>query len=140
MSLFPSLQNHTQLKVILGKNNRSIVWVLVIYTKNKIALIFYLYKSIKVLQHLTKKLPLSLREFKKILPYTFIYVSILRKIYMNANIMNTQIFHFIKYDLKGRAGLKRSLLCLFYHQLTVLWTTFVLVFYISFWFHSKNSN
>ena len=39
-----------------------------------------------------KKTP-SLREFKKILPNTFIYESILIKIYMNTNIMNTQIFH-----------------------------------------------
>ena len=43
----------------------------------------------------------SLREFKKILPNTFIYESILMKIYMNTNIMNTQIFYFNKYDLKG---------------------------------------
>ena len=35
----------------------------------------------------------SLREFKKILPNTFIYESILIEIYMNTNIMNTQIFH-----------------------------------------------
>ena len=35
----------------------------------------------------------SVREFKKILPNTFIYESILLKIYMNANIMNTQIFY-----------------------------------------------
>ena len=34
---------------------------------------------------------LSLRDFKKILPNTFIYESILIKIYMNTNIMNTQI-------------------------------------------------
>ena len=40
-------------------------------------------------------------EFKKILPNTFIYESILIKIYMNTNIMNTQIFHLKKYDLKG---------------------------------------
>ena len=32
---------------------------------------------------------------------TFIYESILIKIYMNTNIMNTQIFHFKKYDLNG---------------------------------------
>ena len=43
----------------------------------------------------------SLREFKKILPNTFIYELILLKIYMNTNIMNTQIFHLKKYDLKG---------------------------------------
>ena len=35
------------------------------------------------------------------LPNTFIYELILRKIYMNANIMNMQIFHLYKYDLKG---------------------------------------
>ena len=34
---------------------------------------------------------LSFREFEKILPNTFIYESILKKIYMNTNIMNTQI-------------------------------------------------
>ena len=38
---------------------------------------------------------LSLREFKKILPKTFIYESILIKIYINTIIMNTQLFHFI---------------------------------------------
>ena len=41
----------------------------------------------------TPSLRHSLREFKKILPKTFIYESILIKIYMNTNIMNTQIFH-----------------------------------------------
>ena len=58
---------------------------------------------------LTKKLRLyvipsfclSFREFKKNLPNTFIYESILIKIYMNTNIMNTPIFHLNKYDLKG---------------------------------------
>ena len=35
------------------------------------------------------------------LPITFIYESILLRIYMNANIMNRQIFYFYKYDLKG---------------------------------------
>ena len=42
----------------------------------------------------------SFREFKKILPNTFIYESILIKIYMNTNIINTKIFHLNKYDLK----------------------------------------
>ena len=46
-------------------------------------------------------LRLTLREFKKSVSNTFIYVSILIKIYVNANIMNTQIFNFIKYDLNG---------------------------------------
>ena len=46
-------------------------------------------------------LRLSLPEFKKILLNTFIYESILIKIYINTNIMNTQIFHLKKYDLKG---------------------------------------
>ena len=44
---------------------------------------------------------LSLQELKKILPNTFIYKSILINIYMNANIMNTQISYLIKYDLNG---------------------------------------
>ena len=35
------------------------------------------------------------------LSITFIYESILLKIYMNAKNMNTQIFHFYKYDPKG---------------------------------------
>ena len=43
----------------------------------------------------------SLRDFIKILPNTFIYESILIKIYMSTNIMNTQIFNLKKYDLKG---------------------------------------
>ena len=46
-------------------------------------------------------LRLSFRKFKKILPNTFIYESILIKIYMNTNIMNAQIFYFDNYDLKG---------------------------------------
>ena len=44
---------------------------------------------------------LSLREFKKILLNTSIYESILIKIYINADIMDTQIYYFIKYDLNG---------------------------------------
>ena len=36
-----------------------------------------------------------------LLPNTFIHESIFIKIYMNANVINTQIFHFNKYDLKG---------------------------------------
>ena len=39
---------------------------------------------------------LSFREFEKILPITFIYESILIKIYMNTNIMNTQILKVTK--------------------------------------------
>ena len=38
----------------------------------------------------------SLQDFKKILPSTFIYKPILVKLYMNANIMKTQILRFIK--------------------------------------------
>ena len=49
----------------------------------------------------TPSLRLSFREFKKIIPNTFIYKSILIQNYMNTNIKNTQIFHFNKYDLKG---------------------------------------
>ena len=48
---------------------------------------------------------LSFREFEKILPNTFIYESILIKMYMNTNIMNRQIFYFDKHDPKGH---KRS--------------------------------
>ena len=59
--------------------------------------IFYLYKY-DLKGH---KGSVSLGLFKKILPDTFIYESILIKIYMNTNIMNTQIFYFNKYDLKG---------------------------------------
>ena len=56
---------------------------------------------------------LSFREFKKILHNTFIYKSIMIKTYMNANIMKTQIFYLIKYDIKVIEGRKKSLLCLF---------------------------
>ena len=44
---------------------------------------------------------LSFREFKKNLPNTFIYESILIIIYMNTNILNMQIFYLNNYDLKG---------------------------------------
>ena len=43
----------------------------------------------------------KLRDFSFYLSSTFIYEPILIKLYMNANIMNMQIFHFCKYDLKG---------------------------------------
>ena len=43
---------------------------------------------------------LSLREFNSF-SNTFLYESILIKFYMNANIMNTQIFYLTEYDLKG---------------------------------------
>jgi hypothetical protein len=36
--------------------------------------------------------------------YIFIYKLILIKIYVNANIINTQIVYLIKYDLKGHLG------------------------------------
>ena len=39
---------------------------------------------------------LSFQEFEKILPSTFIYESILIKIYINTNIMNTQILKVTK--------------------------------------------
>ena len=49
-----------------------------------------------------KKLPLSVFLYENlILPNTFLYESILIKVYMNANIMNTQIFYITEYDLKG---------------------------------------
>ena len=53
--------------------------------------IFYFNKYLKV-----TKGHLSFREFEKILPNTFIYESILIRIYMNTNILNTQIFKVTK--------------------------------------------
>ena len=45
---------------------------------------------------------MKLRDFSFYLSSTFIYVLILIKIYMNANIINTRIFHNNnKFDLKG---------------------------------------
>ena len=44
---------------------------------------------------------LSIFNVNPTLPKTYIYESILIKMYMNANIMNTQIFHLIKYDFNG---------------------------------------
>ena len=69
----------------------------------KILVSFFLIKNVSssTSHKKTLSLRLSLREFKKILPNTFIYESILIIIYMNTNIMNTQIFHLKKYDLKG---------------------------------------
>ena len=69
---------------------------------------------------------LSLQEFKKILPNTFIYDSILIKIYMNANIKNTQIFCFISVILKVTKAP--------FYDLTFLWTIFCLCFYNNFCF------
>ena len=56
----------------------------------------------------TSSLRLSLLEFKKILPNTFIYESILIEYYMNANIMNTQSI-----TSKVIEGHERSILNLF---------------------------
>ena len=53
----------------------------------------------------------SFREFKKILPNTFIYKSILIIIYMNTNIIKTKIFHINKYDLKGHLR-SQKVICL----------------------------
>ena len=39
------------------------------------------------------------------LPNTFIYESILIKIYINVNIMNMPLFHLNMYDLKGHCRL-----------------------------------
>ena len=43
----------------------------------------------------------SLREFKKILPCTFIYEPILIQKNIIADIITTQIFDLIKYDMKS---------------------------------------
>ena len=51
-------------------------------------------KFFYISQKKSPSLLLSFRAFKKILPNTFIYESILINIYMNADIMNTQIFYF----------------------------------------------
>ena len=51
---------------------------------------------------------LSLQEFKKILSNTFIYESIVIKIYMDANIRNMQLFHLIGMTSKVIGGHKRS--------------------------------
>ena len=44
---------------------------------------------------------MSVRDVKNRLLSTLFYESILIKIYVNANFVNTQIFHFITYDLNG---------------------------------------
>ena len=70
--------------------------------------------SKKVSSSKSHKKTSSLWELKKSLPNTFIYESILMNIYVNANIMNTQIFHFIKSMTSTVIeGHKMSLLCLF---------------------------
>ena len=60
----------------------------------------------EVLLYLTKKLQDSvtpgLRDFSFFLSSTFVYEPILLNISMNANIVKTQIFNKIKYDLKGQ--------------------------------------
>ena len=46
-----------------------------------------------------------LRDFSFFLSNTFIYEPILLKLSMNANIVKMQIFHKIKYDLRGHLRL-----------------------------------
>ena len=55
------------------------------------------------LESLTKKnsKTVRLRDFSFFLFSSFIYEPILIKISMNANIKETNIFHKIKYDIKG---------------------------------------
>ena len=64
---------------------------------------FYIIKNVSssTFHKKTLSFSLSLREFKKILSNIFIYESILMKIYINTNMMKTQIFYLNKYDLKG---------------------------------------
>ena len=50
----------------------------------------------------------SLWDFNKILPINFIYETILMKISMIVNIMKTQIFQNMRYDLKARLLKLRS--------------------------------
>ena len=75
--------------------------------EREVGLFINLYLKTEVFLYLTKNpfLCLSvfpiLRKFKKSFPSTFIYELILMKTDMNANIMNTQILHLIKYDLRG---------------------------------------
>ena len=54
--------------------------------KNTLSFRLYVFPSLRL------SVFTSVREFKKILPNTFIYESILIKIYMNTNIIDTQIF------------------------------------------------
>ena len=57
--------------------------------------IVFIIKNVSSSKSHKKSVFLSLREFKKILPNTLIYESILiKKNHMNTIIMNTQIFHF----------------------------------------------
>ena len=79
---------------------------------------------------------LSLRDFKKLLPNTFIYELILIKIYMKTIIMNTQIFNFDKYDLKGHWR-SQKVICLswnlkkfFITHSFMNWSTFFAWWYI----------
>ena len=66
-----------------------------------------IYRTVCIIKNVissTSQKKKSLRLYgksKKGLPKTFIYESILMKIYVNAKIMNMQIFHLIKYDLNG---------------------------------------
>ena len=91
-----SCVNFIRLFIFLDPNTISFLlsqWVLSLYNRK----LYYLIKNVSSSTSHKKStsLRLSLWEFKKILFNTFIYKSILIKIYMNANIRNTQIFHFI---------------------------------------------
>ena len=66
-------------------------WIIhICYVFNFCLLDFVLHKNIKIWKCIT-------------LLRTFVYEPILLKISMNANIVTTQIFHKIKYDLKGHS-------------------------------------
>ena len=78
-------------------------WIQNKLLKFQIPPLFKLIKNVSssISHKITPSLRLSFRKFKKSLPSTLIYTSILINIYMNANIMNTQISYFVKYDLNG---------------------------------------
>ena len=78
-------------------------FILFLFESSSIFLLCWNYYERKFFYISQKKLRLYVclsENLGKILPNTLIYESILIKIYVNTNIMNTQIFNFNNYDLK----------------------------------------
>ena len=103
------------------------------YWRNFLLYRFYYLLRTWVLLYLTNKLRDSripwFRDFSFFLSGPFVYDSILLNISMNANIVKKQIFHKIKYDLKGHSRTQTTnflfkKFCLYYWLIEFAWLSY----------------
>jgi hypothetical protein len=109
-----------QIQLTINKGKRNIEYFFIIeyisllfyilsrlFSKPSISSLIFLFKERKFFYISRKKLRDSvipgLRDFSFFLSNTFVYDPILFKLSMNANIVKMQIFHKIKYDLRGHS-------------------------------------